>query len=85
MPEDKLLCPQTYSCTLQIPQNKVLEQKPGLNAELPKQSLLKQAVGRNEAEAPKGITLTQSARTRFGGDSVERVTREGLAKVFCPV
>jgi hypothetical protein len=50
--------------------------------ELSKQSLLKQAVERNEAEAPEGITLTQSARTRFGGDSVERPTREGLGKVF---
>lgn len=50
--------------------------------ELPKQSLLKQVVGRNEAEAPKGINLTQSARTRFGGDSVERPTRKGLGKVF---
>jgi hypothetical protein len=36
-----------------------------------KQSLLKQVVGCNEAEAPKGINLTQSVRTRFGGDCRE--------------
>jgi hypothetical protein len=45
-------------------------------------TMLKQAVGHNEAEAPRWITLIQSARTRFGGDGVERPTREGLAKVF---
>jgi hypothetical protein len=45
-------------------------------------TMLKQAIGYNEAEAPRWITLIQSARTRFGGDGVERPTREGLAQVF---